>query len=78
MSNGTGNGTLQKIKENVEHPGKASFGMLAGGLLVAIGPWLAAFDSWADAGAVSNVGVLLGIGGGVFISWLGKSPKVNN
>ena len=72
--NGMGNGTIQKIKDNVQNPGGKSYALLVGGLLVAIGPWLTAFSSWAEAIDVSNVGVVLGIGGGVFLAWLGKSP----
>lgn len=60
--------------KRIQHPGGKSISILAAGLLIAVGPWMAAFDSWTQTVAVSNVGVLLGIIGGVFLAWSGKSP----
>lgn len=54
---------------------KPSVAMFLGALLVALGPW--GFENirvWADLFQPGNVFSLLGILGGVTLSWLGKSP----
>jgi len=61
------------IKKVTNNP-SGSISLLIGGILVAVGPWAATLDNWADALTTQHVGVLLPIIGGVFLAWLGKSP----
>jgi len=54
-----------------------SYIMLVGGLFVAVGPWLLSLETWGTAFTPQNLGILLPIIGGIFLSWYGKSPGSN-
>ena len=53
---------------------KVSYTVLAASLLIALASWGSGFDNWEQLKEIANVFSLLGVVGGVFLAWLGKSP----
>lgn len=51
-----------------------SVGLFLAALLIAVGPWMEALETWEQVFNPENIGPLLGIVGGVVWAWLTKTP----
>ncbi len=72
MTNGTGNGTIQKIKDKVRNPGRKSFWFLGFSLVGGIGSWMVTVGT-LDAVTFASLGGLLGILASLGLAWSGET-----
>jgi hypothetical protein len=64
-----------KLKETtLKRRKQVSYTVLAASLPIALASWGSGFDNWQQLKEIANVFSLLGVVGGVFLAWLGKSP----
>jgi len=77
MGNGTGNGTIQAIKDKVKHPGRKSFFFLGFSLVGGVSSWMVTAGS-LDAITFGSLGGLLGILASLGLAWTGESFVKNN
>ena len=71
MSNGTGsgNGTLQKIKDNIKHPGRKSITWFVFSLVGGFSSWMVLLPNWSVALEPIKLGGLLGILASLGLAW---------
>jgi len=77
MTNGSGNGTIQKIKDNVRNPGRRSFWFLGFSLMGGVSSWMVIAGSWSVAMEIQSIGGLIGILASLGLAWSGES-FINN